>query len=84
MLENNKIVRGALIFDLNPSTGRIHGDKKLITCHLPEPDHHRPHLRILAAAPAPADRASGRERAALLERPSADERGGQTARLLMK
>ena len=49
---------------------------------LPEPDHHLPQRRIRAATPDPSDRAAGRQRPALHQRPAADERGGQTARLL--
>ena len=51
---------------------------------LPEPDYDSTHRWIRAATPGPLDGAAGRKRPALHERLAADERGGQTARLLVR
>src|ERR1019366_2479059 len=51
---------------------------------LPEPDPHLPQRWIRATTADPSDWAAGRQRPALLEWLTAGQRGGQTARLLIR
>jgi hypothetical protein len=51
---------------------------------LPEPDYDSTYRWIRAATPHPPDGAAGRERPELHQWLAADERGGQTARLLVR
>jgi len=51
---------------------------------LPQPADDAAHRRVLARTSDPPHGAAGRERPALHQRVASDERGGQTARLLIR